>query len=176
MGIYFQGYWPLQEVRGNHGSTRFGQALCLGFSIVRANSEKSSFIRYPTPTVARFRIGWLGVSSMKYDFQGYLRLNEVSSNHGVTRFGQELYISLSIARWHWAIEHIAGTRKDKRDRNQSSWWVGLYEVASHARYLSSYPGELLAGLENFFRRLRRRKIFGISYNTMSSMLANISKA
>ena len=124
--IYFQVYWPLQEVRGNHGSTRFGQALCLGFSIVRANSKKSSFIRYPTPTVARFRIGWLGVSSMRYDFQGYLRLNEVRSNHGVTRFGQGLCIILSIVRWHWAIEHIAGTRKDKRDRNQSSWWVGLY--------------------------------------------------
>ena len=57
-------------------------------------------MRYITPTVARFRIRWLGVSSMKYDFQGYLSLNGVSSNHGVTRFGQELYISLSIARWH----------------------------------------------------------------------------
>ena len=57
-------------------------------------------MRYLTPTVARFRIGWLGVSSMRNEFQGYLRLNEVRSNHNVTRFGQGLCLSHSIVRWH----------------------------------------------------------------------------
>ena len=95
-----QGYSLSKEVRVKHELMRFGQALCLRFSIVKANSKKSLFIRYLTPTMTSIRIGWLGVSSMRYDFQGYLRLNEVRSNHGVTRFGHGLCISLSIVRWH----------------------------------------------------------------------------
>ena len=72
--IYFQGYSPSTEVRGSHGLTIFGQAVCLRFLIVKANSKKSSFIRYLTPTMTSIRIGWLGVSIIGTDFQGYLRL------------------------------------------------------------------------------------------------------
>ena len=68
------GYSPSKEVRVKHGLMRFGQALCLRFLIVKANSKRSSFIRYLTPTMTSIRIGWLGVSSIGTDFQGYLRL------------------------------------------------------------------------------------------------------
>ena len=72
--IYFQRFLPSKEVRGSHGLTIFEQALCLRFSIVKANSKRSSFIRYLTPTLTSIKIGWLGVSSIETDFQGYLRL------------------------------------------------------------------------------------------------------
>ena len=54
--LYLQGYSLSKEVRVKHGLMRFGQALCLRFSIVKANSKRSSFIRYLTPAVTRLRI------------------------------------------------------------------------------------------------------------------------
>ena len=72
--IYFQGYSPSKEVRDSHGLTIFGQALCLRFSIVKANSKRSSFIRYLTATLTSIRIRLIGVSSIGTAFQGYLRL------------------------------------------------------------------------------------------------------
>ena len=67
--IHFHGYSPPKEVRGSHGLTIFGQALCVRFSIVKANSKRSSLIRYLTPTLTSIRIGWLGLSSIGTDFQ-----------------------------------------------------------------------------------------------------------